>query len=62
MFLDGSVLEIFANKTTSLTARVYQIPPGPLRLKMEGEFELSSLDLWQMKPISNDRLTASFCS
>jgi beta-fructofuranosidase len=62
LIVDGSVLEIVANKTTSLTARVYQIPSGPLRLKLEGEFELASLDLWQMKPISNDRLTASLCS
>ena len=31
MFLDGSVLEVFANETTALTARIYQIPTGPLQ-------------------------------
>ncbi|HTW30839.1 MAG TPA: glycoside hydrolase family 32 protein [Candidatus Sulfotelmatobacter sp.] len=60
-FLDGSILEIFANQTTSLTARVYKIPSGPLRLRPEGEVELLSLDTWQMKPISKDRLTGSLC-
>jgi len=59
LFLDGSVLEIFANKT-ALTARVYQIPREPLRLELEN-LELISLDSWQMKPISNDRLTGLFC-
>jgi beta-fructofuranosidase len=62
MFLDGSVLEIFANDATALTARVYQIPSGPLRLKLDGDAELLSLAVWQMTPISNDRLTGSLCS
>lgn len=62
LFLDGSVLEVFANGTTSLTARIYRIASGPLRLKLEGDAELISLDAWQMTPISKDRLTASLCS
>jgi beta-fructofuranosidase len=62
MFLDGSVLEVFANETVALTARVYRIPSGPLRLKLEGDVTLASLHTWQMKPISKDRLTGSFCS
>ena len=61
-FLDGSVLEVFVNGTTSLTARIYQIPSGPLRIKIEGDVELTSLDIWQMTPISKDRLTGSLCS
>src|SRR5579859_6384126 len=61
MFLDGSVLELFASDTVALTARIYQIPSGPLHLKLEGQVELMSLDLWQMTPISKDRLTGSFC-
>ena len=60
-FLDGSVLEVFANGTTSLTARTYTIPSGPLRLKIEGEAELTNLDVWQITPISKDRLTGSMC-
>jgi beta-fructofuranosidase len=62
MFLDGSVLEIFANETVALTARIYQIPSGPLRLKLEGNVELTSIDTWRMSPISKDRLTGSLCS
>ena len=61
LFLDGSVLEVFANGTTSLTARIYAIPSGPLLFKIEGA-ELASLDAWQMMPISRDRLTGSLCS
>jgi beta-fructofuranosidase len=61
LFLDASLLEVFANSTSSLTARVYQIPSGPLRLKIEGDAELTSLDAWQMTPISKDRLTGSLC-
>ncbi len=62
LFLDGSVVEVFANETTSLTARIYQIPSGPLRLKIDGAAELTNLDVWQMKPISTDRLTGSLCT
>lgn len=62
MFLDGSVLEVFANGTTALTARIYQIPSSPLRVRLEGNAELTNLDAWQMTPISKDRLTGSLCS
>ena len=63
MFLDGSVLEIFANGTTALTARIYRVPTGPIRLKFDGGLEVKSLDVWQMQPISKDRLTGSLlCS
>jgi beta-fructofuranosidase len=59
IYLDGSVLEIFANDTTSLTKRVYQVPSGPLTLKLEGAAELTLLEAWQMNPISKDRLTGT---
>ncbi|HKH97611.1 MAG TPA: glycoside hydrolase family 32 protein [Candidatus Sulfotelmatobacter sp.] len=62
LFLDGSVLEVFANEATALTARIYQIPSGPLRLELEGNAELASLDAWQMNPISKDRLTSPLCA
>ena len=62
LLLDGSVMEVFIDKTTSLTARIYQIPSGPLRIKMMGDVELVSFNGWQMLPISNDRLTSSMCS
>ena len=62
LLLDGSVMEVFLDKTTSLTARIYQVPSGPLRIKMIGDIELLSFNGWQMLPISSDRLTASLCS
>ncbi len=62
MFLDGSVLEIFANGTSALTARVYRRPSGPIRLSFEGPAELTALDMWAITPISSDRLTGSLCS
>jgi len=62
LFLDGSVMEVFANRTVALTSRIYKAPSGPLRLKLEGDAELVSFDLWQMTPISKDRLTGSLCA
>ena len=61
LFLDASVLEVFANRTNAITARVYKIPPGPLRLVLEGGAELTDLQAWQIRPISADRLTGSLC-
>lgn len=61
LFLDGSVLEVFANDTTAITARIYEPVSGPLQLKLEGRVNLLSCDLWQMEPISKDRLTGSLC-
>jgi beta-fructofuranosidase len=58
LFLDGSIMETFMNELTSVTARVYQIPSGPLRLKLEGVAKLESITAWQMKPISQNRLTS----
>ena len=62
MYLDGSLLEVFANNTTTLTARIYEIPTSSLRLKLEGSADLLSLDAWQMTPISKNRLTSPLCS
>jgi beta-fructofuranosidase len=62
MFLDGSVLELFANGTTSLTKRIYRIPSSPLTLKLDGDADFTAFDVWQMNPISKDRLTGSLCS
>jgi beta-fructofuranosidase len=62
MFLDGSVLEVFANDTTALTVRAYQNSSPRLRLALEGNAQITSLNIWQINPISSDRLTGSFCS
>ena len=60
-FLDGSVLEVVANNITAITARVYVAPSGPLRMRIDGEPEITSLEVWQMKPISRNRLTSPLC-
>ena len=62
MFIDGSVLEIHANETTFITARIYQIPAGPLGIALEGSLEGGVLEARQMNPISPNRLTAPLCS
>ncbi len=56
MFLDGSVLELFANDTVAVTARLYRNYSETLRLVLEGDVELSSVWISQMKPISENRL------
>ena len=61
-FLDGSVLEVFVNGTSAITARVYRAPAGPLRLRVEGEPDVSSLDVWNIEPISKNRLTSPLCA
>ena len=60
IFIDGSVIEIFANGA-AITARSYEIPSGPLRLRLQGAAGVQSVETWEMKPISSDRLTGSFC-
>jgi hypothetical protein len=62
MFLDGSVLEVRANETTFITARIYQVPAGTLEITLEGSLQEAVLDAWQMTPISPNRLTAPLCS
>jgi hypothetical protein len=56
------VLEVFVNGTTALTARIYHVPKWPLRLNLQGAAPVDSLDVWQIRPISKDRLTGSLCS
>lgn len=53
IFVDRSIVEVFANGRCCLTSRLY---PGPdsqaIRLLANGgPVSLSSLDAWQMKPI-----------
>ena len=57
VFLDGSVLEVFANEKVVITARVYTAPSTPLLVDVSDPTTLESLDVWQMRPISPDRLT-----
>jgi len=60
-YLDGSVIEIFANDRACLTVRVY--PEGPRSMGLGlfssgGKARLASWQAWEMRPISPDRLTA----
>ncbi len=57
VLLDGSSLELFANRKTAITARIYTTPSSPLTVELSDLSALRSLDVWQMKPISNNRLT-----
>jgi beta-fructofuranosidase len=60
IFLDGSVIEIFANDRFCLSARVY---PAGARSKgialyaTGGTASMASFEAWEMRPISGDRLT-----
>jgi len=62
IYIDGSVLEIFANETTSVTVRIYRTASGPLRLTLASDVEILSLEAWQMTPISKNRLTSPPCA
>jgi beta-fructofuranosidase len=59
LYLDASVVEIFINERCALTTRAYQIPAKPLSVVIaEADLPaIDSLQLWQMTPISPDRLT-----
>jgi len=56
--LDASVLELFANRTTAVTERIYTAPQGPLYISISDMSSLRSFDLWPIQPISKDRLTS----
>ena len=59
-FVDGSVIECFANSAAPLTKRFYYAGANAPALRVNvtaGWKNLSSLSLWQFSPISSDRLT-----
>jgi len=60
LFLDASVAELIIDRRHAITTRVYRKPDGPLRLKLtEKDLDaLTSLNIWQVQPISPDRLTS----
>ena len=61
IYIDASVIEIFANGTVSLTDRVYPASPASLGIGLfakGGTARVRSLTLWELAPISNDRLTS----
>jgi beta-fructofuranosidase len=60
VFLDASVIEIFANDRACLTSRIYPSRPDSLGIGMfarGGNARLKALNVWEMRPISLNRLT-----
>jgi beta-fructofuranosidase len=60
IFLDASVIEIFANDRACLTSRIYPSRPDSLGLSMfarGGKARLRTLNVWEMRAISPNRLT-----
>jgi beta-fructofuranosidase len=53
LFIDGSVAELICNNLYAVTTRIYRKPNGPLRLTAN----LDGLHVWQLRPISPNRLT-----
>jgi beta-fructofuranosidase len=54
VFLDRSVIEVFANERCSLAARIYPSRPDSLGIRLfstRAGAHLVSLDVWQMQPI-----------
>ena len=61
LFLDGSVIEIFANDRFCLTARVYPAGARSQGVALHsdgGTAKVLSLEAYEMRPISPDRLTS----
>jgi len=59
LFLDASVAELICDRRHVLTTRLYRKPDGLLRARV-GDDDLPaliSLEAWQLRPISADRLT-----
>ncbi len=61
VFVDASVLETFANGRASLSDRVYPLSPASLGIGLfaeGGSAQLRSMTVWDLAPISDNRLTS----
>jgi beta-fructofuranosidase len=61
VYVDASVLEIFANGKASISDRVYPSEPASLGIGIfsrGGTAHLRSMRVWKLRPISSDRLTS----
>jgi beta-fructofuranosidase len=60
ILVDASVAECIADDRTAVTERCYITPKAPLRLEIgaQGLDAITVLRVWEMKPISKDRLTS----
>jgi beta-fructofuranosidase len=60
IFVDCSVIEVFANGHTCVTGRAYTANPDSIGVALYargGTAKLRSMRVFEMKPISNDRMT-----
>lgn len=60
IFIDASVIEIFANNRMCLTDRAYTSSPDCTNISLfarGGTAKMKSMQVFELKPISNDRLT-----
>jgi beta-fructofuranosidase len=58
LFLDGSVAELLCDEKYAITSRIYRTPDGPLSVAGADTEHVTSLDAWQLRAISSDRLTS----
>lgn len=60
IFVDGSVIEVFADETICVSGRMYPSRSDAIDLALvgrEGAGRVKILDIWEMQPISPDRMT-----
>ena len=61
VYLDASVIEVFANGRACITDRVYPADTKSLGIGLfarGGQARLRSIEVWDLEPISSDRLTS----
>jgi beta-fructofuranosidase len=61
IYIDASVIEVFANGRASLSDRVYPVDPASLGIGLfakGGTARVRSMTVWELSPISDDRLTS----
>ncbi|MDZ4800906.1 MAG: glycoside hydrolase family 32 protein [Bryobacteraceae bacterium] len=62
VFVDASVVEVFVNGRVCMSDRIYPSREDSLGTGLfasGGTAKLRSMDVWQMKPVSSDRLTSA---
>jgi len=59
LFLDASVAELICDRQHGITTRIYRQPDGPLGIVLADSnlAQITSLQAWQLRAISNNRLT-----
>jgi beta-fructofuranosidase len=60
LYLDASVAESLVDHRAALTTRMYSVPGGSVRFRISDQDlqSFSALKIWEVKPISKDRLTS----